>query len=251
MSLFDWILGSQGTGARIDPMDHRDWDFPRLGLSRAFTGAVDLRDPSCPVRNQRATSSCVGMSAAVVLQLAYLKGNRVPCAPISALDIYYSARELEGDKIDDLGAYPRLAWKAIVDHGAAPEDAWAFSTLRVNRRPSWAARREGYERRGARAYATCRTLDEIELALQCARPVQASWTVRESFMSVRTHNVLGAMTGQKVGGHAMAIVGVERYDNERVWTIQNSWGTGWGNQGFARVSDFFMIESRDRRSIDV
>ncbi len=39
--------------------------------------------------------------------------------------------------------------------------------------------------------------------------------------------------GMIAGGHVMAIVGYD--DNEHCWTIKNSWGTGWGEDGWLRI----------------
>jgi C1A family cysteine protease len=41
---------------------------------------------------------------------------------------------------------------------------------------------------------------------------------------------------RKVGAHAMAIVGWGVDAGEEYWTIHNSWGTGWGNKGTARLA---------------
>jgi C1A family cysteine protease len=40
-----------------------------------------------------------------------------------------------------------------------------------------------------------------------------------------------ADAGDVVGGHAVLLVG---YDlNSRLWRVRNSWGTGWGEGGYA------------------
>ena len=40
--------------------------------------------------------------------------------------------------------------------------------------------------------------------------------------------------GRVAGGHVMAIVGYD--DQDRCWIIKNSWGTGWGEHGWLRIS---------------
>jgi len=37
------------------------------------------------------------------------------------------------------------------------------------------------------------------------------------------------------GGHAIVIVGYGFYNNKYYWLIQNSWGEGWGENGFAKI----------------
>jgi len=40
-------------------------------------------------------------------------------------------------------------------------------------------------------------------------------------------------TGKLPGGHAVAIVGFDYA--EQFWLIQNSWGSSWGDNGYARI----------------
>ena len=40
--------------------------------------------------------------------------------------------------------------------------------------------------------------------------------------------------GERAGGHVMTIVGYD--DNTQCWIVKNSWGTGWGADGWVRIS---------------
>jgi hypothetical protein len=52
-----------------------------------------------------------------------------------------------------------------------------------------------------------------------------------------------------VGGHVMAIVGYD--DNEECWIVKNSWGTGWGDSGWLKMSyDAEMITGNWYRNVD-
>merc|ERR1719359_823691 len=42
-------------------------------------------------------------------------------------------------------------------------------------------------------------------------------------------------SGAKLGGHAITTIGYGKEGSTKYWIIQNSWGTGWGKNGYARI----------------
>lgn len=64
-------------------------------------------------------------------------------------------------------------------------------------------------------------------------PLLTGMTVYEDFMNYSS-GIYKSVSKKKVGGHAVSIVGFN--DVERYWIIKNSWGTGWGENGFGRIS---------------
>jgi len=40
--------------------------------------------------------------------------------------------------------------------------------------------------------------------------------------------------GKRVGGHVVTIVGYD--DNDQCWIVKNSWGKGWGDDGWFKIS---------------
>lgn len=239
-----------GTGARRDVSDPRDWPLSRLALA-ALDVDADLSRAECPIRDQGRTSTCVGQSLAAGIQLAFLVGDAEPCPVLSALDPYFGARVLEGGPLRDNGAMPRLALEAVRAHGITTEAAWPFDLGRINDRPSWGARREGYPRRGVRGYYSCSGSVQIALALRNRRPVQACWDVTTGFQKLRGHDVVSEMAGDIVGGHAMLVVGVETVGGAMRFRVQNSWGRTWGNGGFWTASAALIDRAHDCRALDV
>lgn len=63
-------------------------------------------------------------------------------------------------------------------------------------------------------------------------PMVAGMAVYEDFRSYRS-GVYRHVTGAFVGYHAISVVGYD--DAQQCWICKNSWGTGWGENGFFRI----------------
>ncbi len=64
-------------------------------------------------------------------------------------------------------------------------------------------------------------------------PLVTNMTVYDDFFNY-TSGIYKAVSETVAGGHVVSLVGFN--DVERYWIIRNSWGTSWGEQGFARIS---------------
>lgn len=64
-------------------------------------------------------------------------------------------------------------------------------------------------------------------------PLVTNMTVYNDFMTY-TSGIYKSVSNEVAGGHVVSLVGFN--DVERYWIIRNSWGTGWGEGGFARIS---------------
>jgi hypothetical protein len=71
----------------------------------------------------------------------------------------------------------------------------------------------------------------IEAALQNG-PLVAGFDVYEDFFSY-TGGIYHHTWGDRVGGHAVAIVGYDSVD--KYWIVKNSWGPSWGEDGYFRI----------------
>jgi hypothetical protein len=75
-------------------------------------------------------------------------------------------------------------------------------------------------------------INALKAALQKG-PLATTLDVYADFM-LYSGGVYKHVTGDDLGGHAVSIVGYD--DNKKALIIRNSWGTGWGEDGFAYVS---------------
>jgi C1A family cysteine protease len=62
-------------------------------------------------------------------------------------------------------------------------------------------------------------------------PVIAGMRVFEDFVRYYRGGVYEHVSGNFMGLHAVCVVGYS--DPDRVWIVKNSWGPGWGDQGYA------------------
>jgi C1A family cysteine protease len=74
--------------------------------------------------------------------------------------------------------------------------------------------------------------DEVKAALKNG-PLVTTLDVYADFLTYST-GVYQHVTGDKLGGHAVSIVGYD--DSRSAWLIRNSWGPDWGDHGFAWVN---------------
>jgi C1A family cysteine protease len=63
-------------------------------------------------------------------------------------------------------------------------------------------------------------------------PIVGCFIVYDDFFSYRS-GVYKHVTGAQVGGHCISLVGYD--DASACWIGKNSWGPGWGEQGFFRM----------------
>merc|ERR1712072_825716 len=74
----------------------------------------------------------------------------------------------------------------------------------------------------------------IQQAIMSGGPVETAFTVYSDFENYAGgiyHHVSGGMAG----GHAVKMVGWGVEGGEKYWKIANSWGPGWGEQGYFRM----------------
>jgi len=64
-------------------------------------------------------------------------------------------------------------------------------------------------------------------------PLVTTLNVREDFLYYKS-GIYKATSRNKVGGHAVALVGFD--DFKKAWLIKNSWGEDWGEKGYAWIS---------------
>jgi len=66
--------------------------------------------------------------------------------------------------------------------------------------------------------------------------------ITKDFFDVTNSDFIIKDTKDYGGNHAMVVVGHGVYKDEKVFLLRNSWGVGWGYQGYAWVSEDYLTK---------
>ena len=211
--------------------------------------AIDLRQWCSPIEDQGATNSCTA-NAGVGLVEYFERRAHGKHLDASRLFLYKATRNLlkwEGDT----GAFLRTAMSAMVLFGVPPEEYWPFDAARVDDEPpafcyAFAQNFQTmqYFRLDPPQTASDRLLSRIKAFLTAGIPPMFGFTVFRSIWQARPNGEIPFPSDweRRTGGHAVVAVG---YDDSRpikniyggetttgALLIRNSWGTGWGEDGY-------------------
>lgn len=227
-----------------DPIDSRDWLYswsrsaivPPVRILAERVGAIEDQGP---------TNSCTANALVSICEMI------APGQDYSRLFNYYLSRELFKGLVDgDNGSSPRHALRAAQKFGMALESVWPFDTSALNTRPSDAAFADALTRPIGGYYRISEISDDriraTKHALASGYPVHYSFFVSQDFIRLRDDDIARSVTlgGGATGTmHAVALIG---YDQDSFY-CENSWGTGWGNNGIGRLHP--QVIARD--SVDI
>jgi C1A family cysteine protease len=244
-----------------DPFDIRDKPYQLVPMP-TVAPRVDLRQYASAIEDQGNLGSCTGNAIAGAIELMDRKNNKQ--LEISRLFIYYQERLLEGTVYYDAGAYIRDGIKACYTYGAPLESLWPYNQSKWATRPTTAAYNDALNRR-VTGYAKCFNYSAVKNALAAGTPVIIGFTVYSSFEGAWS-NIKHGQAGSGMmpypnvgsesilGGHAVCLVGYDDNLNGGRFIARNSWGTGWGDNGYfympyqviqntSMSSDFWTISS--------
>lgn len=182
----------------------------------------------------------------------------------SRLFIYYGERVREGTVTTDSGAYGRDGFKLLRKTGAPPEELWPYVIEQFAQKPSAEAFAEAGKRKifdyvhpglGPRKTLIERK-EAFQRVLSNKQTIAFGFTVYESFEDQTKWDGVGLMPipepGEAVlGGHEVLMVGYLKDYPDHV-LVRNSWGTGWGLDGYFLMPWTFACDMQgagDWRSI--
>jgi C1A family cysteine protease len=222
--------------------------------------AVNLQDAFPPVYDQGPTNSCTANSVAALMDYVENKLNGKFVSP-SRMFIYKTTRNLlQTDNINS-GAYLRTALEALVVFGAAPESYWPFKPELLPVEPPafiYGMARKHYATKYYRydpdGVDKAEVLQRIKANLAAGIPAAFGFFFYESITAAHVTGEIPfpAPNEKAIGGHAIVAVG---FDDDKVIKssdgstttgavrIRNSWGPGWGQDGYGWLPYQYVLAS--------
>lgn len=225
-----------------DLPDHRDIMYAApMQVLAALPTSADLRSNCPPVYDQGQLGSCTANAIAAAVEFDLMKQNEdfMP----SRLFIYYNEREIEGTVDSDSGAQIRDGIKSVASQGDCPEKEWPYDISKFTNKPPQKCFDDAVQHKAVQYQRTIRDLNQMKGCLASGYPFVFGFTVYESFESQEVaksgHASMPSPGEQAVGGHAVVAVG---YDDSQGWFIvRNSWGTGWGMEGYFTLPYAYLL----------
>jgi C1A family cysteine protease len=221
-------------GWRPDSPDERDHQYaaPPDVLAN-LPSRVDLREHCPPVYDQGQLGSCTANAIAAAVEFERRRQGLSDFVP-SRLFIYWNERELEGNVDEDSGAELRDGIKVVAKTGAPPETDWPYDISKFTLTPPPAAFAAAKLDVATAYKRVAQTLGQMRGCLASGLPFVFGFTVYESFETDQVAQTgIAPMPGpneQVLGGHAVMAVGYD--DAAQRFLVRNSWGDGWGMQGY-------------------
>ncbi len=236
-----------------DLPDHRDFQYAAARrVTATLPPIVDLRAGCSPVEDQGTLGSCTANAIVGALEFLELKDG-LPLTDLSRLFVYYNERVMEHTVQSDSGAQIRDGIKSVAKQGVCSEPKWPYLISKFKSKPMPTCYKEALKHRITQ-YQSLSSLTDMRACLAEGDPFVFGFTVYESFESDRvasTGRVSMPKKSERVlGGHAVLAVGFN--DKQKRFIVRNSWGPGWGLQGYFTMpyayltnpqlaSDFWMV----------
>ncbi|MGW4249274.1 C1 family peptidase [Nocardia sp. NPDC004722] len=204
---------------------------------------VDLTSQFAPVYDQGELGSCTGNGIAGALQFDAMKQGLADESVPSRLFIYYNERVMEGTVDQDSGAMIRDGIKSVAKVGACPETEWPYDISAFATQPPPKCYADAAAHRAIAYSRVTRTLSQLRGCLADGYPFVFGFTAYQSIFDpeVRTTGAI-PLPGAKdpvVGGHCVVAVGYD--DGRSVFRIRNSWGAGWGLDGYGTMPYAYLL----------
>jgi len=207
--------------------------------------AADLRPTCPPVYDQGQLGSCTANAIAGAVEFDLIKEKQSRIFVPSRLFLYYNERVIEGTPDSDSGAQIRDGIKSVSTQGDCPEDLWPYDITKFAVKPPQPCYQNAKQYEAVQYQRLSQDLNQFKGCLASGYPFVFGFTVYASFESQQVsqsgHASMPAPGEQAIGGHAVLAVGYD--DSQQYFIVRNSWGTGWGMQGYFTLPYTYLLDS--------
>lgn len=237
-------MADQIRNMRPDPPDFRDRFYnPILSPLEPEFNAQPHEHPAwtARVKHQGDTSACTGFALSTMVEVLAFKrweerqGQDEPPGTFSPYMLYYFARRYDEFKNDDEdgGSTARAGMKAWHKHGVCRIAHWK----ELRKKPSTADQEwvnDAFQTPlGSYYRVNHQSIPDLHAAINETGVVYVTAETHDGWSKPNEKGWIVYRRGlPPAGGHAFLLVGY----NENGFWIQNSWGPGWGQKGFAHLS---------------
>jgi C1A family cysteine protease len=231
-----------------------DWTFQdavssgALGAVAALPASVDLRAAWWTIEDQEDTGSCVGWATAEgVVRYHMVKAGKLgQKVPLSPRFVWMGSKETDEytDRpetfIEGAGTSLKAAMDIVRKYGIVPMSMLPFHiSTKMFTGDDSTFFATAAQRKISSYFNMRRNLDQWKSWLASKGPILAALSVDRSWDGATANggNVDVFVPNTARGGHAIAIVG---YLSSGRFIVRNSWGTGWGDKGFAYVTPAYI-----------
>lgn len=202
-----------------------------------MTTIIDIR-PKLPIRDQKAATTCLAFTASAAheslrnmnesLSPAYLYGRAWPLES-----------HLNGRNGLTFGALEKcLESDGHISERHKPYDAWLSGAEYPGIKT-----KSPETHYSAKVTTVGRTYAEIRTFLSRGKPILLGLKICKSFRryDVSDQHIVDSDTST-IGRHAVLAVGILEENQASLVLIRNSWGEGWGNKGYAYITDKYIAD---------
>jgi C1A family cysteine protease len=207
-------------------------------MAIAAPAAFDLRNVGganyvTPIQDQKSCGSCVafGAVAAVESTLRVQRGDPNLGVNLSEAHLFFCHARARGRNCST-GWWPEEALSDFQAKGVVDEACYPYNLANTDCSGLCANANDRLVKISGFTDVTGKPA-QIKEQVSTKWPVSACFVVYQDFFSYRS-GIYRHVTGSEEGGHCVAIVGYD--DNPGYWICKNSWGTGWGNQGYFNIA---------------
>jgi C1A family cysteine protease len=233
-----------------DPDDERDYKF-RVMLKESpikVASKIDWEPELSPVKDQGQLGSCVGFAVTALkewqekveheAELAEGKKGKSKVYDLSESWLYWNCKKIDAWPGEE-GTSIRYAMKVLQQIGVPVESAWPYDDVVIGEPEGWAnlvARWNTIE-----SYWRVDNLTQLKAALNSGPVPIGIACFLEIFYTGSDGMIPYPKDPQTIyGGHAVLACGYQ--DSKKLIKFKNSWGTGWGKNGYGFIPYDYIKE---------